>query len=436
MRSLPFCLFLLLPPALCAQTAVLRVLMARDALDTSTPATLLVVDAKEDRSLSQGIDALLRKDDLKAFQVPLQICTLGSSEAQKLAARLRLEAKPQWLLVAQGDQVLAKGTSVPSPSAFAQELLNAGFHDRVKELRAYLKNHSESLEARERLIALLRQRGEVAAQRFMGIEVAAPAARLEQGGLSSYLQAADALPQADLSEATSLTPTQDLDAWSAFAQELDEAFRNGTWRELDLAFTREGRPLDAASPTLQNLYQRALPEVEAALRQDPGSEPLWDLWLWMAQARGGGGLRPLLASLTPSPLTTKGQWPPERAVRLLLATARAPQDWRALQEHFQDRWDGAPQILRDRLPDLPQSAGGMQTTNAALLEREWASTLEPLLESSLRCGEAARADAILRETLDACHWSALPAKGAAVANRCGQHALATRWAALRPGGQR
>ncbi|HJW71563.1 MAG TPA: hypothetical protein VJ486_01795 [Geothrix sp.] len=435
MRSLSCCLFLL-SSALFAQTAVLRVLMARDALDTSTPAMLIVVEAREDLTLAQGFDALLKQDDLKAFQVPVQTCKLNSSEGQKLEARLRLEAKSQWLLVAQGDQVLAKGTSVPSAAAFAQELLNAGFHDRVKELRAYLKQHPESLEARERLIALLRQRGETAAQRVMGIEVTTPKARLEQGGLSGYLQAADALPQADLSAASSLTPTQDLVAWSAFAQELDEAFRSGAWRELDLPFTREGRPLDAASPTLRNLYQRTQPEVEAALRQDPGSEPLWDLWIWMAQARGGGGLRPLLASLTPSPLTAKGLWPPERAVRMLLATARAPQDWRALQEHFQDRWDGTPQMLRDRLPDLPSSAGGMQTTHAALLEREWASNLEPLLESSLRCGEAARADAILRETLDASHWSALPAKAAAVAHRCGQNALATRWSALRPGGQR
>jgi hypothetical protein len=436
MRSLTFSLLLfLLPPALCAQTAVLRVLMARDALDTSTPATVMVLETKGDRSLSQGFDELLQKNEVKAFQVPFQTYKLGSSEAQKLAARHRLEAKPQWLLVARGDRVLAKGTSVPSPAAFTQELVSAGFHDRVKELRTYLKDHPESLEARERLIALLRQRSEAAAQRLMGIEVSAPKVRLEQDGLAGYFQAADALPQADLSEATLLTPAQDLEAWSAFAQELDQAFRSGAWRELELAFTREGRPLDAASPTLRNLYQRAQPEVEAALRQDPGSEPLWDLWVWMAQALGGGGLRPLLATLTPSPLTSKGQWPPDRAVRLLLATAHTPQDWRALQDYFQDRWDGTPQMLREQLPERPLTSGGMQTTEVALLEREWASTLEPFLESSLRCGEVSKADAILRETLDACRWSALPAKAAGVANRCGQNLLATRWAALRPGGQ-
>lgn len=428
-------LVLLLPAALCAQTAVLRVLMARDALDTSTPATLMVFEVKEDRSLSQGFAALLLQEDLKVLQVPMQVHSLERGEGQKLVAHLHLETKPQWLLVAQGDLVLAKGISVPSAIAFTQELAKAGFRDRVKELRAFLKSQPDSLEARERLIALLRQRGEAAAQRFMGIDVAAPLARLQQGDLSSYLRAADALPQADLREATPLTPAQDLEAWGAFAQELDQAFRTGIWRELDLTFTREGRPLDAASPTLQSLYRRMQPEVEAALRLDPDSEALWDLWVWMAQGRGDAGLRPLLASLRPMPFATKGQWPPERPLRLLFATARSPQEWRILQEHFQDQWDGAPHMLRDRPPEGPAARGLGSASNDALLEREWSSTLEPLLESTLRCGEAAKADGLLREVLAASHWSALPGKAAAVANRCSLGTLARRWSALRTGGQ-
>lgn len=434
MRSLAL-LVLLLPAALRAQTAVLRVLMTRDALDTSTPATLMVFEAKGDRSLSQGFVALLLQEDLKALQVPMQVHPLGRGEGQKLVARLHLEAKSQWLLVAQGDQVLARGTSVPTAVTLTQELANAGFRDRVKELRTFLKSQPDSLEARERLIALLRQRGEAAAQRFMGIEVAAPQARLQQGDLSTYLRMADALPQVDLREAAPLTPAQDLEAWGAFAQELDQAFRTGVWRELDLTFTRDGRPLDAASPTLQSLYRRMQPEVEAALRLDPGSEALWDLWVWMAQGRGDAGLRTLLSSLRPMPFATKGQWPPDRALRLLFATARSPQEWRVLQEHFQDQWDGAPHMLRDRPPEGSAARGIGAASNDALLEREWTSTLEPLLESTLRCGEAAKADGILREVLAASHWSVLPGKAAAVANRCGLGTLASRWLTLRTGGQ-
>ncbi len=436
MRLFRPCLLLLLPAALSAQTAVLRVLMSRDALDIPTPATLLVFDTKGDHSLSQGFATLLSQPELKALQVPMQGHPVGSAEWKAWSLRLHLEAKPLWLLVAKGDTVLAKGSLLPTVVAYTQELANAGFRDRVKELRAYLKAHPESLEAQERLIGLLRQRGEVTAQRFMGLDVAGPLARLEQGDLAGYLRAADALPQADLSEAAALTPAQDLEAWSAFAQELDQAFRSGAWRELDLAFAREGRPLDSASPTLQNLYRRARPEVEAALRLEPGSEALWDLWVWLSQGRGEAGLRHLLGSLKPSPFASKGQWPPDRALRMLFATARTPEDWRVLREHFQDRWDGAPHMLRDRPPEGPASWGMGTTTNDALLEREWASTLEPLLESTLRCGDAARADGLVKDVLAASHWSALPAKAATVANRCGQGTLATRWSALHPVGQK
>ncbi len=433
MKPFAPCLFLA-ASLLCGQTAVLRVLLARDALDSPTPARLVVLEAGDDRSLSKGFDALLQQEDLNVLQVPLRTCPLESEEGRRLASRFQLAGTSYWILVTQGDQVLTKGTSVPSHAGLLQVLLGAGFHDRVKELRSFLRQHPESLEAQERLIALLRQRGETAAQRFMGLAVASPEAPLEKGDLAGYLRAADALPQADLREATPLTPLQDLEAWGGFAQALDQAFRSGSWRELDLAFTREGRPVDAASPTLLALYQRVQPEVEAALQQDPGSEPLWDLWIWMAQARGGGGLRALLATLVPSPLTSKADWPPERALRLLFATAHTLQEWRALRDHLQDRWEATPHLLQHRMPVGPAALPGAQASNAALLEREWASSLEPLLESSLRCGEMAQADALVRETLDASYWPALPAKAAAVARRCALNPLAARWAALRPGG--
>jgi hypothetical protein len=424
-------LVLLLSGGLGAQTGALRVLLARDALETKVPATLVVLDRPGDRSLAEGFGRLLQEGPLKPFEVALQAAELGSGAGRKAVARYRLDPSPQWLLIGAGEAVLARGTTVPSAGDFLRGLEKAGFHDRVKELRAYLRDHPESLEARERLLALLRERGEAAAQRAMGVEVPAPKARLEQGDLEGYLQSLTSPARADLSAAKALDPLQDLEAWGAFAQELDQAFRSGIWRELDLAFTREGRPLDAASPTLRALYRRSQPAVEAALHQEPGAEPLWDLWIWMAQAQGGGGLRPLLATLKPSPLTPKGAWPPERAVRLLLATARTPQDWRTLEEHFQARWTGSPQMLRDRPPEDPG-----QGVNGLLLEREWNGLLAPLLESALRCGDTAQAEALLREALDASCWPPLPAKAARLAERCAQPTLARRWSAFRPGSPR
>ncbi len=414
-----------------AQTAVLRVLMDRDQLEA--PATLCILEPLSNRSLSDSFTALLQQEELKAFQVPMRSYALGSGAEKDLLARAYLEAKTQWVLLdRKGVKVLAQGDSVPKAAAFAQDLEQAGFRDRVKELRVYLKENPRALEAHEQLLSFLRRRSEGTAQRLMGVQLPSRKESLERGDLAGYLSSLDSPVQADLSQAAPLNPTQDLEAWGSFLQELDTVFRSGQWRELDMAWLREARPLDIASPSMKGLYQRWQPAVEAALQQEPESEPLWELWIWMSQARGGRPLRPLLASLRPSPLASTAEWPPAKVLRVLFSSAQSPEDWRALKEHFLTRWNSEPHTLRDAPPlEAAPDAG-----RAALQEQDWKLNLEPLLEASLRCGDRQQADMLLMETLDASRWTALAAKASAVATRCGQPTLAARWAALRPGGAR
>ncbi|HJW08428.1 MAG TPA: hypothetical protein VJ483_02270 [Holophagaceae bacterium] len=431
MRSTPLPLAIALSAALGAQTAVMRVLMDRDEVDA--PALLCIVDAPGSRALSEGFTALLQREELKAFQVPVKVFRLGSGAERDFLARHFLEAKAQWTLIdRKGSKLLAQGETLPSIPAFAQDLEQAGFRDRGKELRAYLKENPRSLEAHDQMLTLLRRRGEATAQRLMGVQVPSRKVGLQGGDLGGYLGALDAPAQADLSQAAPLDPTQDLEAWGAFVQELDTVFRSGQWQELDMAWLREARFLDEASPSLKGLYQRWQPAVEAALQDAPQSEPLWSLWLWMSQARGGRPLRPLLASLRPSPLAPAAEWPPAKVLRALFATAHTPEDWRALEDHFRARWITEPHTLRD----APPVDGAPDASHAGLLEQDWKANLEPLLEACLRCGDTQRADLLLIEALDASHWTALAAKASAVAGRCGQPRLAVRWAALRPGGPR
>jgi len=272
---------------------------------------------------------------------------------------------------------------------------------------------------------VLRQRGEEAAQRFMGIRMDSAKERLERGDLAGALDP-QAAPEADLSRAKPLDPVQDLQAWSAFAQAFDTVFRGGQWRELDMPWAREGRALDAASPTLQGLYARWMPAVEEALRQNPSSEPLWSLWCRMSGATGGARLRPLLDSLRPSPLTPKSGWPPQPVARMLLASAKTPGDWAALKDHYEAAWEDGSHPLLQRPVEK----------SAFPWESDWADCLGPLLECCLRTGDAARADALLRGAMDASRWAPLAAKASALAARCGQPALAARWKGLRSGGAR
>lgn len=351
------------------------------------PATLILLDAKGSSTLRDAFAELMRRPELRDFEVPLRTTTLGSGGERTFLARYGLKPKAQWALVKRR-AVLAQGDAPPDADRFLRELQAAGFRDLVKELGAFLRQNPDRLDARDQLLALLRSRAERTAERRREATV----------------------PE---------NPVQDLDAWGAFAQELDSAFRTGQWRELDLPWLRSAKPLDGDSPTLRVVYHRWMPTVEAALQRHPESDPLWTLWLWMERAVDSGRLPALLATLHPGPLATEDQWPPEGVTQALLRGAKRPQDWRALRDLLLARWMALPRTLRERAGD-PQSP---------LLDQEWTGILAPLLECCLRAGDTGQADALFVETLGS-RWAELPSRGAALARRCGQPQLASRWAGL------
>lgn len=375
----------LLAAPLVAQGAMQQAHESKEA--PAAPATLILLDARGSSALREAFADLMRRPELRDFAVPLRLYTLGSGRERTILARYGLAPKAQWVLV-QRRAVLAQGDAAPDAARLLRELQAAGFHDLIKELGAFLRQNPDRLDARDQLLTLLRSRAERAAERSR--DATAPAESV-----------------------------QDLDAWGAFAQELDTAFRTGQWRELDLPWLRSAKPLDADSPTLRVLYHRWMPTVEAALQRHPESEPLWTLWLWMERAVDGGRLPALLASLHPGPLATEDQWPPEGVTQALLRGAKRPQEWRALRDLLLARWLALPRTLRERSGD----------PHSPLLDQEWTGILAPLLECCLRAGDTGQADALFVETLGS-RWAELPSRGAALARRCGQAQLASRWASL------
>lgn len=366
--------------------------------------------------MADGFAALLQAPELKIYSVPLKASRLGG-QGRELLLRHGLPPVPQWLLLdARSDTVLARGELLPKAPSFAQTLAAAGFRDRAKELQTYLKRNPDVLEAHDQLLQVLRARGEAAALRVMGIRAESPEERLERGDLAA---AAAPPPAPDLGAAKPLSAIQDLEAWSAFTQELDSDFSSGRWRQMGMAWLGEARRLDAASPTLQGLYLRWMPTIEGALREDPSSEPLWALWAWMSEATGGRRLGPLLASLQPSPLTPRSQWPPEMAARMLMAAAKTPEDWASLLSHYEAVWEDGSRLLWTE-----------RAKENLVLAMDWADCLGPLVECSLRAGAAQRADALVRTAFLNTRWPALPGKAAAIAARCGDKMLAARWTAL------
>ena len=413
-----------------AQTSVLRVLMDRDSLTLPPPAKLWIVEAKGDTTLSLGFTELLQSESIRAFQVPLQVSSWQDGRAKDLIRQLGLSPHSHWALVDASTQaVLSHGDNVPTWEAFLQDLQQAGFRDRAKDLQAYLKRNPNLIEAHEGLLNLLRARGEAATQQDMDLQVSSAKESLEQGRLADWMEGSKDPAHADLSGGKKLNPVQDLLAWSAFTQEFDAVFRSGQWREMAFTWTKNGHPVDGASPTLQGLYLRWLPTVEAALREEPTSENFWDLWIWMSQTTGGSRLGPLLASLRPSPLLPKAEWPPQGALRILLATAKTPSEWGELKDHYRLLWDTDSHNLKEPVSTL-------DTADDPLLVQDWTNCFGPLLECTLRSGRIEEAEGLVREVMQGSRWSGIPARAAEIAARCGQRALALKWAALRGGSGR
>jgi hypothetical protein len=414
------------------QNAVMQAHVDRNSAALNmTQAELCTFDLKGLSTQAKDFSSVLQSEELKVFELPTRSFIIGVGNEKPLLAKYKLSAKPQWILIdKKRGTLLAQGDQVPNAASFAKVLRDAGFRDWVKELRAYLREFPDAQEARELLIQLVRQRAERTALRYLGLQIQSRRERNNQASLSDLLQGDLQIQKLDLSQAKPLNEVQDLEAWGDFAQELGTVFRSGQWREMHFAWLREGRPLDSASPTLQVLYLRWQPAVEAALRREPSSEAFWDLWLWMNRAQGGKAIRPLLASLAPTPIHAPGQWPPDRVAQSLLTTAQSLEDWRALKDFYQAQWNNEPHVLKEE-----QSSGGErpdQEVHVALLEKDWKRTLGPLLESCIQSGDSAGADAYFMEALNGSRWIVLVNKAVSLAKRCGKPAVAQRWASLKP----
>lgn len=385
--------FAILPLAAQAPSALKAVHAAhQDPFGPAAPVRLVVLVEATGPSPAEGWRALLATPTLLPFQIPLDLVPLRSPAGAELVTRFALPLRASWvLLAAREDRLLSRGEALPEAAAFAATLKSAGVTDPTRALRTYLKAFPDVLEARERLLALLRRRAEV-----------------------------DVLSRGT----RPLSPESDLAAWGPFAQELDVLFRTGRWRESAFAWLQDAHPLDGGSPTLRSLYTRWRPEVEAALRRQPENGPFWQTWIWMSRALEDHTLHRLLASLAPTPLSAPGDWPPEDALRALREAAHTPGDWQELQAPYRARWEQA----RPTGPGQPGAPGQVQRRDLA--QQDWDERLAPLLEACLRGDAKAQADALVREAYAARLWPDLHLRAAALARRCGAADLADAWGAL------
>jgi hypothetical protein len=203
----------------------------------------------------------------------------------------------RWVVLSRQNKALAFDAAIPTPEAMAALLAKSGLVSPIRELRTFLQRRPDHLEARADLIQQLRQRAMKLASRN-------PKGRL--------------------------TPEMDTIVWAPLASAVDTTFK-GDWRGIHLLNFRRGQvPPERNSPLMQAIFRRHIGKVEAALREVPTDEYLWNLWGWMARSLGDHPWRTFVDSLDPF-LYKRGPTCPSPSIALwLMEEARAAGDWEHL----------------------------------------------------------------------------------------------------------
>lgn len=345
---------------------------------------------------------------------------VSGNRAEVEALRRHL-ALPQahWVVAGQGGRVLGSGSGPLGLSALKELLQASGFVSPVQALRTFLKRVPDHLEARERLLHLLRQQAGALTRARLGPD-AFLGAKATPGKGPAALQVG--LPKAGLV----LKGEDDLRIWGPVYQELERLYASEDWLVLDHRAFIRGELAEAASPLMRSLLRRHRPTLLARLRETPQDTNLLTHWAW-ASVVLGEPLLPVLESLPPYPPLPKGlshvrqEWP-GRAIQFALAF-----EMLACGDHARH---GRLMLTlwQEEVAWLDHDA------REAPLRRVWSTWALPGMESFLKAGTPEAADPFF-EKLGG-HPGALErvAEAAALAIRLGRRDVAQAWQSrpLRP----
>jgi len=296
----------------------------------------------------------------------------------------------------------------------------SGFVSPVQALRTFLKRVPDHLEARERLLHLLRRQAGALTRAKLG-EGAFPEVKATPGQERRALQLG--LPKAGVL----LKGEDDLRIWGPVYQELERLYASQDWLVLDhRAFVR-GELGEAASPLMHSLLRRHRPALLASLRETPQDTNLLTHWTW-ASVVLGEPLLPVLETLPPYPPLPAAlglrrlDWPGEAAQSASVFEALATGDHARCGRLRLSMWQIQAAYLSLDMDEEP-------------LRRLWSEWALPGLESFLRAGMPEAGDPFFESLGGLPGAPERVAEAASLAIRMGRRDVAEVWQSrrLKPG---
>ena len=205
----------------------------------------------------------------------------------------------RWAALDGSNRVISSGRNIPEAKALASAMERFGIRSTLGQLRDFLREHPNHIDARTDLLKEVRRRALIAAPK-------------------------------DISE--DLGTGDDLRTWGVLAREFDLAM-NRNWIGFNLEFFRpeEDQP-EQFSPLMKNAFRKHIGRVEDAIREFPTNENLWDVWAWMARALGNRPVFQFVKSLEKPTFSVEHKCPPPKVAAWLTDLAKSKEDWETVIE--------------------------------------------------------------------------------------------------------
>jgi hypothetical protein len=407
------------------------------------PAALVVIDTSA-VSWAPIVEEMLKHDPLVEINLYFVDMIASDRAAQELARREGWSgASARWCIISAEGQVLFSAETMPSPEQIHSAFGGTGLATRLETLRAFLASDPGHAEAR---LAML---GELKA-----IAEAKTKAALAANAFGA--SASQAPPSAGHEPPHELEGILDREIWGQFALEANAAFFAELWKQgggrfwgppgaggmrmgnmgwdaMPSFFLGAGNPLVSLlaphSPTMKNCYKAWLPAIERAIWMRPSSFNLWDFWLGVQRAAGGGrDMGALKASLVLAPGQSHQAIPPASIQSQWVIDCIASGHWRMAEEVAGEAWES---LLAIAASGQTTRAGRRQDASV-LNSIAWVAIAEPYLELLLLQNKASSANALIQEWLGHGGSPRVAQRAAQMAKRLGYESYGERWEALAP----
>ena len=374
-------------------------------------------------SLYQVLQDTLRTEELAGMRIAFNSMPKNSAQHTQYVREEGLSLTSLWGLRVPATpgtaqyRFLLQGTEPPTAIDIQSALDKAGIKSPIRASMDFLRQHPDHLDAKVRLLSYLRQTAEERTRQVLNLE--APTASIAPFLLVVF--------DTSSMDGKHLEPEQDTAIWGPYAMELQTLFANGDWRLMGLNWMRSQMPVEACSPTMVQLFQRLIPEVEAYLEEMPSIPYLWQTYGWMTSITKRGSAQRLVDKIVPPP---DMQWPNMQAVSLLLSEEMPNGNWGAIAEMLWSDWPNRRRFLISGINIVASTEEQRLYMARRFLNENWRERERSLMESLIMANRIEDAETVFLDIARNPLFRDVQGMAAELALSLGRQDLNEKWLAL------